>query len=113
MVVERTDEMIVLVHDVLGRIEISVAQLMPPEPPNLGLFGTGFLEGWPRTFSLGFSGQQGNSNTNDINIALDAEDEPRRWAFDARYNFSTADGDTTNHNAMVALGRDWLFRESR
>jgi putative salt-induced outer membrane protein YdiY len=88
---------------------------MQPEPPNPGLFGTGFLEGWTRTFSLGLSGQEGNSKTLDIIATLDAdfEDENRRWAFDARYNYSTADSDTTNHNAMVALGRDWLFSESR
>ena len=114
-VIERTDEKIALAHDVLGRIEIPVAQLMPPEPPNPGLFGTGFLEGWTRTFSFGLSGQEGNSKTLDLNGALDAdyEDDTRRWAFDARYNYSTADSDTTNHNAMVALGRDWLFSESR
>ncbi len=114
-VVERTDEKIVLDHDVFGRIEIPLAQLMQPEPPNPGLFGTGFLEGWTRTFSLGLSGQEGNSKTLDIIATLDAdfEDENRRWAFDARYNYSTANSDTTNHNAMVALGRDWLFSESR
>jgi putative salt-induced outer membrane protein YdiY len=114
-VVERTDEKIVLDHEIFGRIEIPVAQLMQPEPPNPGLFGTGFLEGWTRTFSLGLSGQEGNSKTLDIIAALDfdSENEKRRWTFDARYNYSTADGDKTNNNAMVALGRDWLFGESR
>jgi putative salt-induced outer membrane protein YdiY len=114
-VVERTDEKIVLFHDVFGRIEIPLVQLMQPEPPNPGLFDTGFLEGWTRTFSLGLSGQEGNSKTLDIIAALDAdaENEKRRWAFDARYNYSMADSDTTNNNAMVALGRDWLFSESR
>jgi len=114
-VVERTDEKIVLDHEVFGRVEIPLAQLKQPEPPNPGLFGTGFLEGWTRTFSLGLSGQEGDSKTMDIIAALDAdsENEKRRWAFDARYNYSTADSDTTKNNAMVALGRDWLFSESR
>jgi hypothetical protein len=114
-VVERTDEKIVLDHEVFGRMEVPLAQLKQPEPPNPGLFGTGFLEGWTRTFSLGLSGQEGNSKTLDIIVGLDAdaENEKRRWAFDARYNYSTADSDTTNNNAMVALGRDWLFSESR
>jgi putative salt-induced outer membrane protein YdiY len=114
-VVERTDETIVLCHDVFGRIEIPIAQLMQPAPPNPGLFGTGFLEGWTRTFSLGLSGQQGDSETLDIIAALDAdsENEKRRWDFDARYFYSTADSDTTKNNAMVALGRDWLFGKSR
>jgi putative salt-induced outer membrane protein YdiY len=114
-VIERTDDKIVLDHAVFGRIEIPLAQLKQPEPPNPGLFGTGFLEGWTRTFSVGLSGQEGNSKTLDIIAALDAdsENEKRRWTFDARYNYSTADSDTTKENAMVALGRDWLFSESR
>ncbi len=114
-IVERTDEKIVLTHDVLGRIEIPLAEVKPEEPPDPGLFGVGFLAGWTRTVSLGLSGQQSNINTTKIISALDAdfEDDTRRWAFDARYNYSTADSDTTNHNAMVALGRDWLFSESR
>lgn len=114
-VVEQTDEKIVLAHAVLGRIEIPRAEVKQPEPPNPGLFGTGFLAGWTRTFSLGFSGQQGNSDTADIVAALDGdfEDESRRWAFDARYNFSASEGSTTQDNAMTSLARDWLFAESR
>ena len=54
-VVERTNEKIVLTHDLFGRIEIPLAEVKPPEPPNPGLFGTGFLAGWTRTFSLGVS----------------------------------------------------------
>ena len=114
-VVERNDERIVLESPIFGRIEFPVAELKKPKPPNPGLFGTSWLEGWTRTFSLGFSGQQGNSDTADVTVALDAdfEDDTRRWAFDARYNFSTAEGSTTQNNAMLGLGRDFLFHDSR
>jgi len=114
-VVERSDERIVLVHDLFGRMEIPLTRVKPPEAPKPGLFGTEFLAGWTRTLSLGLSGQEGNTRTTDIVAALDAdaENETRRWAFEARYNFSTSEGDTTKNNAMVGLGRDWLFPESR
>ena len=113
-IVERTDEKIVLTHDVLGRIEIPLAEVKPEEPPDPGLFGVGFLAGWTRTVSLGISGQQSNINTTKIISALDADfkDDTRRWAFDARYNFSASDGDTTQNNAMTALERDFLFADS-
>ena len=106
------------VYIALRRLEekaLARSELKQPEPPNPGLFGTGFLFGWTRTFSLGLSGQQGNSDTTDLTMALDAdaENEKRRWAFDARYNLSIADGDTTKNNAMTSLGRDWLFPESK
>ena len=62
---------------VTGLLEsgISLAQLKQPAPPNPGLFGTGFLESWTRTFSLGLSGQEGDSKTLDIIAALDADSE--------------------------------------
>lgn len=114
-VVERTDQAIVLQHDVFGRVEIPLAELKPPDPPNPGLFGTSFLFDWTRTFSLGFSGQKGNSNTTDVTAALDAdsENEHRRWAFDARYNLSISESETTSNNGMTALARDWLIPDSR
>ncbi len=114
-IVEQSDARIVLEHPVFGRVEIPRAELKQPEPRSPGLFGTGFLEGWTRTFSLGFSGQQGNSETADVVVALDGdfEDASRRWTFDARYNFSASQGSTTQNNAMTALGRDWLFADSR
>lgn len=114
-VVERTETEVVLEHDLFGRVKIPVEELKQPEPPNPGLFGTGFLLGWTRTASLGISGKEGTSDTTDVIAALDGdfEDESRRWYFDARYDLSTAEGDRTDHSAMVALGRDWLFPSSR
>lgn len=114
-VVERSDDTIVLDHALFGRIEIPLAELKQPEAPNPGLFGTGFLEGWTRTASLGLSGESGDSDKIDLVAALDGdfEGEEMRLAFDARYNLSTAEGDTTTQNAMAALGSDWLFPQSR
>lgn len=110
-VLERSDDRIVLQHEILGRIEIPTADVEPPAPPNPGLFGSGLLASWKRTFSLGFSGQQGDSETNDLSVALDGdfEDAKQRWSFDARYNFSVSDGEKTKNNAMLGLGHDGLF----
>ena len=114
-VIERTAESVLLEHPVLGRVEIPVAQIKPPEAPNQGLFGTSFLAGWTRTFQLGVSGAQGNTKNNDVLAALDMgyEDEHKRWAFDAVYRFGAADGETTKHDAFTQLRRDWLLTDSR
>jgi hypothetical protein len=114
-VIEKTADHVVLEHAVLGRVEIPVAQIKPPEAPSRGLFGTSFLAGWTRTFQLGVSGAQGNAKNNDVLAALDLdyEDEQRRWSFDAAYRFGAADGETTEHDAFAQLRRDWLLDESR
>ena len=111
-IVERSAERVVLDHPALGRIEIPIEKIRPPNP---GLFGSSFLAGWKRTFQLGASGAQGNSKTNDVLAALDLSyaDEERRWAFGAAYRFGVADGETTRNDAFAELRRDWLFRDSR
>jgi hypothetical protein len=113
--VERSAERVVLDHPVLGRVEIPVEQIKPPEAPNRGLFGSSFLAGWTRTFALGVSGAQGNSKNNNVlaSLDLDYEDEDKRWSFDSAYRFGADDGETTDHNAYALLHRDWLLRESR
>ena len=113
-VIEQTAERVVLEHPVLGRVEIPVEQIEPPKAPNGGLFGTSFLAGWTRTFQLGVSGAQGNTENSDVLAALDMgyEDEHKRWAFDAAYRFGKADGETTQHDAFAQLRRDWLLEGS-
>jgi hypothetical protein len=114
-VIEQNAERVVLEHPVLGRVEIPVEQIKPPKAPKRGLFGTSFLAGWTRTFQLGVSGAQGNTKNNDVLAALDLayEDEQRRWDFDAAYRFGAADGETTQHDALAQLRRDWLLAGSR
>lgn len=113
--IEQTDEHVVLLHPVLGRVEIPVADIEPPAGPAPGVLGTSILEGFTKHFELGFNGQQGNTETTNLNVALllDAEDENRRWDFDAVYSFADADGITTKNNALVRLSRDWLRPGSR
>ena len=113
-VLERSDERVVLEHPSLGRLEIPVDRIKPPEPPNEGLFGSSILAGWTRTFLLGVSGAQGNTRNNDVLAALDMDyaDDARRWAFDAAYRFGAADGETNEHDALAQLRRDWLFEGS-
>jgi hypothetical protein len=113
-VIERTAERVVLEHPVLGRVEIPVDQIQPPKGPNPGLFGTSFLAGWTRTFQLGVTGAQGNTKNSDVVAALDLgyEDDDKRWAFEADYRLGDADGETTQHDALAELRRDWLITES-
>ena len=114
-VVERTAERILLEHPLLGRIEVSTDQLELEEPPNPGLFGTSFLQGWTRSAEVGFSGSDGNSNNQNLRAALrlDYEDEHKRWKFSTRYLLNRADRETDDHNARAEVQRDWLRPGSR
>jgi putative salt-induced outer membrane protein YdiY len=113
-IVERTDTQMVVEHAVLGRLTIPLEQVKPPASENKGLFGTSFLAGWSRHFQVGLAGAQGNSKNTDVAAALDLDysDERKRWAFDAVYQFGSSDGDTSQHNALLALRRDWLVGDS-
>ena len=105
-VVEERDDAIVLDHPTLGRIEIPRSEIVPeepPAPPNPGLFGTSFLEGWTRKLGAGIAGSQGKSVNTTINVRLnvDKEDESARRKFNSRYYYSTTD----DEDSSVAVRR--------
>lgn len=96
----------------------TLATVMPPEEPEKvrpGLFGTGFLEGWNKTFALGVAGSDGNTEEFNINLGLtlDHEDETDRWLFDSQYFASTSDGSTTKNQGYARLVKDWLIPEEK
>ncbi len=112
-IIERDDDRIVLVHDVLGRLTIPMRdiQIEPPPPPPRGVFGSRVLVGWDRTLEFGVIGAEGNSDTLNINAGLHLghENEDRRWLFDAHYLRSDNDGETDANQTTAQLTRDWLF----
>ncbi|NNL84254.1 MAG: DUF481 domain-containing protein [Myxococcales bacterium] len=113
VILERNDDGVVLVHEVLGHLEIPNHQIRvdPPPAPLRGAFGTPMLVGWDRTFEFGLLGESGNSSTLNINtgLHLGTENEERRWLFDALYLRVDADRETTTNRSSAQLTRDWLF----
>ena len=114
-VVSLDDERIVLEHSVFGQVEIPLTEVAPAKGPRPGLFGTPLLAGWTRTFMLGVNGERGESETADVLAALDLDykDDSLRWKVDGRYTFSSAETETTKHNALFEVTRARSFEDSR
>ncbi len=110
-VISRSAEQLVLEHAVLGRVEVPVDALQPPEPPDAGILDSGFLAGWTRRIDLAFNGSRGNSQNAALRggIDLDFEDDRRRWAVDGRYFFASTDGLTEENQFRATVDRDWLL----
>ena len=58
-ILEQNAERWIVEHPLLGRVEIPVDQIKPPNKRSRGLFGTSLLAGWSRSISAGFSGSSG------------------------------------------------------
>ncbi len=112
-VIERTEEVVVIEHPVFGRLTLPVDRIKPKKPANPGLFGTGFLEGWTRSISLGFNGKQGSSVSSNITAGLNGSysDPTTGWRFSARWFYQDGDDEDGENNATVRLTRDWLNPE--
>jgi hypothetical protein len=111
-VVEQTDERIVLLHPILGHIEIPVAQLAA-EGVRPGLFGTGFLRGWTKRIGLGVAGAEGNTVRANVtgDVAFSYEDDVKRWLWSASYFWGSSDRDTDTNKAFAGIERDFKFED--
>jgi hypothetical protein len=111
-VVVQTDERIVLLHPILGQLEIPVAQLAA-EVVKPGLFGTGFLRGWTKRVGIGVSGAEGNTVRANVtaDLALSYEDAVKRWLLGANYFWGSSERDTDTNKAFAGIERDWKFED--
>lgn len=114
-IIEETDDTLIVEHAQLGRMTVPRSALKPPAPPNPGLFGTKFMEGWKRGVGFGFGGASGNSSDASINANLDfsREAETFRGVFDAGYFYSTQNGIKTTNSFTAGYQHDLLFSESK
>lgn len=108
-VVERRDDVVVIEHESLGRIEVP-AEGVVPKRRDTGVLGTGFLQGWKRSLQLGANGAEGNSDTLAALAGLDLglENETRRWSISGRIQYARDDGDDNTAEAFLATTHDWL-----
>lgn len=113
-VIEETDEMLIVEHPQLGRMEIQKSQLKQPEPDAPGLFGTAILRGWNRRITAGLSGAQGNSEDFNVNagITIRNETDTYRGLFNSAWFWSSGDGDRSTNNVFALYQHDFLFAES-
>ena len=113
-VLEKTDEVVILQHAFLGRLEIPRANVQE-EKPDEGAFGTGLLTHWTRELELGASGKDGNTVSTTVvgGLNLAYEDDHRRWHINGHYRHARSDGNTDDHDATATLQRTWLHPGSR
>lgn len=120
VIVEQNEQVWIVEHPVLGKLEIPTSQIKPPEPEkeaevSPGLFGTSFMQGWKRAFSAGFSGSSGVTDENSVNVdlQLDHETESHRDQFVARYFYADANKSSTNNEFLARHIHDFLIKDSR
>lgn len=79
-----------------------------------GLFGTGLLSGWDRSFDVGLNGAQGPSNNLSLRLGLNThyEDTEDRWDFKAVYILKEDEEVTTDHLFKADLLKDWFIKDS-
>ena len=137
-VVERTEAAIVLEHAVLGTVtipadgvietggELSTDPEVDDDAPDLsdaeqasvdrkeGLFGTPVLRGYDKTFTLGLTGTQGNSETLSFVTEFDAlsEDDATRSELNLGYFYGAEEGERTRNELRAQARRDWKLAES-
>ncbi len=116
-ILEKNDQVWIVEHPVLGRLEIPVDEIKPPEEENVkpGVFGTSFLKGWDKALSAGFNGSSGKSR--DANINFDAhlkrETERNRMDWVARYYFSSTDKSTSDNQFDTRYVHDLLIPDAK
>ncbi|HCO59949.1 MAG TPA: hypothetical protein DIT58_07115 [Porticoccaceae bacterium] len=87
---------------------VSIAEQAAPRAP------AWLLPEWEKQLDLGISGSDGNSQSQDIHLALNArhENAEHRWDFQSVYDQSEKDGEKSQDEFFAALNRDWLLPDS-
>ena len=73
-----------------------------------------WLEDWNKQLDVGISGTDGNSQSQNIHIALSAKTESKhhRWDLQTAYDSSEEDGEKSRDEFFAEANRDWLISES-
>lgn len=79
-----------------------------------GLFDMEMFENWDIRILMGLSGSDGNSQTSNIRIGLEADraDKHHRARFKSTYNYATSEGETTRNQFNAETTMDWLMPDS-
>jgi len=104
---------LVILHDILGRLEIARASIKPPAPPAPAA-PVEPVSPWSGKFDLALTGSEGNTTTGSFRTQLDArhEDEEAIDSFTVWYRRATTDHDTTESKSFTQLRHEWKIEDS-
>lgn len=120
VVEEVREDVVVLMHPVLGKIEAPRAQITqlvvdkaapppppPPPPPT-------FFEGWTGSIEGGVNGSEGNTETLSLRFGLSLEriTDTMETRFGTNYSYTSDAGEKTKSRGELTLRNDWLFKNS-
>lgn len=134
-VTAQTDDAVTLSHPVLGDLVLPAKQVKSvtldakkadaeaapkaapeavkpePEAKPINAWADQLLPGWDKHFELGFTGTDGNSQTDNLNIGFDAkrENDEQRTHIDLSYFRTDDDGNRTRNDATAEATHDWLM----
>jgi putative salt-induced outer membrane protein YdiY len=111
-ILEEADEAkLILIHPVLGRLEIARSQLKAPAAPEPVVP----VEPWTGTMDASFSGSSGNSDTGNARIGLDMKHDYAEAIDDYTFWFRRAstDNDPTEEKYFAQVRHEWKIAESR
>ena len=123
-VVAEDNGTITLRHPILGLLTIPKAQVAPAQvggqaPPTQkklpGIMGSRILRGWKRHLSAGIKGEEGNTVTSNLTVALRlSKEEPLiRQHLDGAWYYETTDRAMDKNKGYANYLLDWLMADSR
>ncbi|MFG0330841.1 MAG: YdiY family protein [Phycisphaerales bacterium] len=128
-IVESNDDRIIIDHALFGRLEIprdQVASVGEPaetvteveeaaeaEPAPEPVDDDPIPPEWKSTFQFGFSSSTGNTDTQDVQVAVLSERKTDRMEtdLDARYFWGATNGDDTTNKFTAGIDHQWLVPE--
>lgn len=121
-IVQSDDEVVIIEHDMLGRLEIPRDQIKtytiqgadgpivePPPPPKTE------IDYWDLAVDLSLNATTGNTEEQQLRIGLNASrrTDRTRLALDFSYYWKATDSITTDNKATFGVRNDWLIPESK
>ncbi len=134
-VTSQTDDAVTLTHPVLGEVTLPKDQVQgvivtsdqaddapvvetkpepAPEPEPKSEWSNKLLPGWDKHFEVGFTGTDGNTQTNTITVGFAAlqENDHERTKLGLKYFRYDDDGIRTRNEASAEATHDWLMPDS-
>ncbi len=80
-----------------------------------GMFNTGLLKDWERSFEMGLDGSAGvsQSETLRLGLELEYEDDKDRWNSKTIYYLDRSEHETSENKLNTDLTKDWLIKDSK
>jgi putative salt-induced outer membrane protein YdiY len=128
-IIKRTDEIIILDHDALGRLEIALERVISigegesasgdtlASPAMLSDEGEAEADEkeWQSSFKLGLSSSFGNTDTQNLNAGVKSfrESDRDKTTLDAHYYYGASNGDRDTNKFTAGVLQDWFVPDSK